>query len=61
MQIGIDSFVATRKDPVTGIAPNASDRLRDLLEEIEHAAQAGVDSFEVGCTTGRISLIRRRV
>ena len=48
MQIGIDSFVATRKDPVTGIAPNASERLRDLLEEIEHADQAGVDAFGVG-------------
>jgi probable LLM family oxidoreductase len=48
MQIGIDSFVSTRKDPVTGIAPKTTDRLRDLLEEIEHADQAGVDSFGVG-------------
>src|SRR5215207_1840924 len=48
MQIGIDSFVATRKDPVTGVAPSPADRIRDLLEEIEHADQAGVDAFGVG-------------
>lgn len=48
MQIGIDSFVATRKDPATGITPTTSDRLRDLLEEVAHADQAGVDSFGVG-------------
>jgi probable LLM family oxidoreductase len=48
MQIGIDSFVATRKDPTTGVVPGAADRLRDLLEEVEHADQAGVDSFGVG-------------
>jgi probable LLM family oxidoreductase len=48
MQIGIDSFVATRKNPVTGIAPSPAERIRDLLEEIEHADQAGVDAFGVG-------------
>ncbi|MDB6169704.1 MAG: luciferase [Verrucomicrobia bacterium] len=48
LQIGIDSFVATRKDPVTGIAPAPADRIRQLLEEIEHADQAGVDVFGVG-------------
>src|SRR5688500_690967 len=48
MQIGIDSFVATRKDPVTGVAPSPAQRIRDLLEEIEHADQAGVDAFGVG-------------
>lgn len=48
MQIGIDSFVATRKNPTTGVVPSTSDRLRDLLEEVEHADQAGVDSFGVG-------------
>src|SRR5438128_9668110 len=48
MQIGIDSFVATRKHPVTGIAPNTAGRLRDLLEEIVHADQAGLDAFGVG-------------
>jgi probable LLM family oxidoreductase len=48
MQIGIDSFVATRKNPATGVVPSNSDRLRDLLEEVQHADQAGVDSFGVG-------------
>jgi len=48
MQIGIDSFVATRKNPVTGLTPSNADRIRDLLEEVEQADQAGVDSFGVG-------------
>ena len=48
MQIGIDSFVATRKHPVTGIVPSPAERMRDLLEEVEHADQAGVDAFGVG-------------
>lgn len=48
MQIGIDSFVATRKHPVTGILPSPVERLRDLLEEVAHADQAGLDSFGVG-------------
>jgi probable LLM family oxidoreductase len=48
MQIGIDSFVATTKNPVTGTTLSTADRLRDLLEEIAHADQAGVDAFGVG-------------
>lgn len=48
MQIGIDSFVATRKHPVTGVAPSPAERIRDLLEEIDHADKAGVDAFGVG-------------
>ncbi|MEO6876014.1 MAG: LLM class flavin-dependent oxidoreductase [Opitutaceae bacterium] len=48
MQIGIDSFVATAPDPVTGISPGAGPRLRDLLEEIERADQAGLDVFGIG-------------
>src|SRR5947208_12482086 len=48
MQIGIDSFVATAPDPVTGVTPTAAERLRNLLEEIERADQVGVDVFGIG-------------
>ncbi|MDB6164967.1 MAG: luciferase [Lacunisphaera sp.] len=48
MQIGIDSFVATNADPVTGIAPTPQQRLSDLLEEITLADQAGVEVFGIG-------------
>jgi probable LLM family oxidoreductase len=48
MQIGIDSFVATTKDPVTGITLSTSERLKNLFEEIEHADQAGIDVFGIG-------------
>src|SRR5437588_11986151 len=46
MEIGVDSFAAAMDE--TSIAVNPSDRLRDLLEEIEHADQAGLDVFGVG-------------
>jgi probable LLM family oxidoreductase len=48
MQIGIDSFVATARDPLTGTTPTASERLRNLLEEIECADQVGIDIFGIG-------------
>lgn len=48
MQIGIDSFVATIPDPVTGVALSPAARMRDLLEEIELADQAGLDVFGIG-------------
>jgi probable LLM family oxidoreductase len=48
MQIGIDSFVATRTNPLTGAAPTHAERIRDLLEEIEHADRSGVDVFGIG-------------
>jgi probable LLM family oxidoreductase len=48
MQIGIDSFVATVSDPATGQTISAVQRLSNLLEEIEHADQAGIDTFGVG-------------
>jgi probable LLM family oxidoreductase len=48
MQIGIDSFAAEFADPATGHVVSASDRLRNLVEEIEHADQAGLDSFGIG-------------
>lgn len=48
MQIGIDSFVATAPDPVTGEILSPAERLSNLLEEIELADQAGVEVFGVG-------------
>ncbi len=48
MQIGIDSFAALVPDPATGITPTAAERMRDLLEEIALADQAGIDVFGLG-------------
>ena len=46
MQVGIDSFAAAHDDASRAIS--ASDRLRNLVEEIEHADQVGLDSFGIG-------------
>ena len=46
MQIGVDSFAAALGD--TSLVGSPADRLRDLLEEIEHADQVGLDVFGVG-------------
>ena len=46
MQIGIDSFAAAYDDAAARSA--ASERLRDLVEQIEHADQVGLDSFGIG-------------
>jgi probable LLM family oxidoreductase len=46
MQIGIDSFAAAYDD--AGLAENPADRLRNLVEQIEHADQVGLDVFGVG-------------
>ncbi len=44
MELGVDSFAALKPDsPVTG-----SERLRNLVEEIELADQVGLDAFGVG-------------
>jgi len=48
VQIGIDSFVSTVTDLVTGEAVNAVDRMAHLLEEIQFADEVGLDSFGVG-------------
>ncbi len=48
MQIGIDSFAAVVSDPDTGVTLSASERLNNLIEEIEVADRVGVDSFGVG-------------
>jgi len=46
MQIGIDSFAAAFDE--TSLAVSPADRLRDLVEQIEHADQAGLDVFGIG-------------
>lgn len=48
MEIGIDSFAAVVSDPDTGISLSASERLSNLVEEVEAADRAGLDSFGVG-------------
>ena len=46
MQIGIDSFAAAHDEASRAIS--GSQRVRDLVEQIEHADQAGLDSFGIG-------------
>ena len=46
MQVGIDSFAAAHDDASRAIS--ASDRLRNLVDEIELADQVGLDSFGIG-------------
>jgi probable LLM family oxidoreductase len=46
MQVGIDSFAAAFDDSSRGVSP--SDRLRQLVEQIAHADQVGLDAFGVG-------------
>src|SRR3954466_3752143 len=46
IQIGIDSFAAAHDD--TSRALSATQRLRNLIEEIEHADEVGLDVFGIG-------------
>ena len=46
MQIGIDSFAAAHTD--TSRELSATERLGNLIEEIEHADQVGLDVFGIG-------------
>jgi probable LLM family oxidoreductase len=48
MELGIYTFAERRPDPRTGELVTASQRLRDLLEEIALADQVGLDVFGVG-------------
>lgn len=48
MQLGVDSFAAVRRDRATGVIEAASDRLRNLIDEIELADRVGLDVFGVG-------------
>jgi probable LLM family oxidoreductase len=46
MQIGIDSFAAAHDEASRALG--AADRLRDLIEQIEHADHVGLDVFGIG-------------
>jgi alkanesulfonate monooxygenase SsuD/methylene tetrahydromethanopterin reductase-like flavin-dependent oxidoreductase (luciferase family) len=46
LQIGIDSFAAAYTE--SSLRVSAADRLRDLVEQIEHADQASLDVFGIG-------------
>src|SRR5919204_5478717 len=46
MQVGIDSFAAAYTEASLQVSP--ADRLRDLVEQIEHADQVGLDVFGIG-------------
>ena len=46
MQIGIDSFAAAHDESSRSIEP--AQRLRELVQQIEHADQAGLDVFGIG-------------
>src|SRR5438876_2551875 len=46
IQIGIDSFAAAHNEASRALSP--AQRLRDLVEEIEHADQVGLDVFGIG-------------
>jgi len=46
VQIGIDSFAAAHDEASRAIS--APERVRNLVEQIEHADQVGLDSFGIG-------------
>ena len=46
MQVGIDSFAAAFDENRRALSP--ADRLRHLVEQIEHADEVGLDAFGIG-------------
>jgi probable LLM family oxidoreductase len=48
MELGIYTFVENTPDPATGGALTPTQRLRNLVEEIELADQVGLDVFGIG-------------
>lgn len=48
MEIGIDSFAAILPDPATNTIPSPTDRMADLLREVELADRVGLDVFGIG-------------
>src|SRR5262245_63291537 len=46
MQIGVDSFASAFTEDSRAV--RSSERLRDLIEQIERADQVGLDSFGIG-------------
>ena len=48
MRIGIDSFVSTVTDPVSGVDVSPAERVEHLLEEVDRADQVGLDTYGIG-------------
>lgn len=48
MEIGISTFLETTPDPVTGQTISHAERLREAVEEIVLADQAGLDVYGIG-------------
>jgi probable LLM family oxidoreductase len=48
MELGITTFAETTPDPSTGATVSHGERLRQVLEEVEAAEQAGLDVYGVG-------------
>ena len=48
MQLGLYTFVENTPDPETGKVMHPSERLQNLMEEIELADQLGLDVFAIG-------------
>jgi len=46
VQLGVDSFAAAHDETSRALSP--AERLRNLIEEIEHADQVGLDVFGIG-------------
>ena len=46
MQVGIDSFAAAFDE--NSRAVNPAERLRQLVQQIEHADEVGLDAFGIG-------------
>src|SRR5688500_5198318 len=46
MEVGVDSFAAAFDENSRAVSP--SQRLRDLVEQIEHADRVGLDVFGIG-------------
>src|SRR5438045_734065 len=48
MELGISSFVDYATDPTTGDTISATQRMKNLMEEIELTEQVGLDVFAIG-------------
>jgi probable LLM family oxidoreductase len=48
VEIGVDSFIAARRDPGSGHVGKASEALREFISRIEYADEVGLDVFGVG-------------
>jgi probable LLM family oxidoreductase len=48
MELGIYTFAELTPDPLTGAIVSGTQRMKDLMEEIEMAEQVGLDVFAIG-------------